>query len=243
MRSKYINTFDTTSEFENYIESSSAGFPNVAYTKDTGDVHYTSTSPNDHLIYGTLTDPTQPPVFRFNDSSSQTVTAHVDPLNNAFYIDESDMSNVTTPITSLNGFIKNNTNITSITKLNIDTSNVTSMGSMFYGCVNLSLVNMSALDTSNVTDISTMFRMSGTPKLRTLDLSNCDLSNVSNQSDAFKTIGIWYIITNVYITEEGTLMKLTNNLTAANYNYIPEHAIIYYNDQVYKWQNNAWTLQ
>jgi surface protein len=153
------------------------------------------------------------------------------------------MSNVSTPITSLNGFIRENTNITSIKKLNIDTSNVTSMGSMFYYCANLDLVNMSALDTSNVTDISSMFRMNTSPKLSTLDLSNCDLSNVSNQSNAFQSLGVWNRITNVYITEEATLMKLTNNLTAASYNYIPSAAIIYYNDQVYKWQNNAWTLQ
>jgi hypothetical protein len=102
---------------------------------------------------------------------------------------------------------------------------------------------MSALDTSNVTDISSMFRMNTSPKLSTLDLSNCDLSNVSNQSNAFQSLGVWNRITNVYITEEATLMKLTNNLTAASYNYIPSAAIIYYNDQVYKWQNNAWTLQ
>lgn len=243
MRSKYINTFDTTSEFENYIESSSAGFPNVAYTKDTGDVHYTSTSPNDHLIYGTLTDPTQAPVFKFNDSTSQRVTAHVDTLTNTFYIDASDMSNVTTPITSLRKFITDNTNITSIKKLNIDTSNVTSMDSMFYYCINLELVNMSALDTSNVTDISSMFKINANPKLSTIDLSNCDLSNVSSQSNAFQSLWTWVERTNVYITEEGTLMKLTNNLTAASNNYIPSSATIYYNDQVYKWQNNAWTLQ
>lgn len=239
MRSKYINTFDTTTEFENYIESSSAGFPNVAYTKDTGDVHYTSTSPNDHLIYGTLNDPTQAPVFIFNNSSSQNVTAHVDTLTNTFYIDESDMSNVTIPITSLTNMI-HNTNIISIKKFNIDTSNVTIMNSSFSGCSNIQSLNLANLDVSKVDNITSIFNYCSS--LVTLDLSGWDLSSTNiDLSWAFG--GIRSSLTTIYITEESTLMKLTNNLTSSGDYYIPSSATIYYNDQVYKWQNNAWTLQ
>lgn len=240
MRSKYINTFDTTSEFENYIESAAPGFPNVAYTKDTGDVHYTSTSPNDHLIYGTLTDQTQAPVLRFNDSISQEVTAHVDPLTNTFYIDESDMSNVTTPITSLFSVMISNTNITSIKKFNIDTSSVTTMYNSFSGCENLQYINLSNLDVSKVTVIGSIFNFCSS--VNTIDLSGWDLSSTNiDLSWAFG--GIRGSLKTIYITEESTLMKLTNNLTSQGDGYIPSSATIYYNDQVYKWQNNAWTLQ
>lgn len=238
MRSKYINTFDTTSEFENYIESAEPGFPNVAYTKDTGDVHYTSTSPNDHLIYGTLNDPTQAPAFKFNNYNNQTVTAHVNALDNTFYIDESDMSNVTTPITSLYNFINNNTNIISIKKFNIDTSNVTSMYSAFNGCSNIQSLNLANLDVSNVSNVNSIFN--GCSSLVTLDLSGWDL-HVNDTSWAFGSVRS---LQTIYITEESTLMKLTNNLTSQGAPpYIPSSATIYYNDQVYKWQNNAWTLQ
>lgn len=237
MRSKYINTFDTTSEFENYIESAEPGFPNVAYTKDTGDVHYTSMSSNNHLIYGTLSDSTQAPVFTFNSNSSQAVTAHVDPLNNTFYIDESDMSGVTT-ITSLYNMLRANTNIKSIKKFNIDTSNVTNMYGMFYNCSNLQYVNLSNLNTFNVTSIYDIFR--GCSALKTIDLSGWDLSNVSNSSTAFSSVND---LTSAYITVEATLKKLTNNLASAGGSCIPPSATIYYNDQVYKWQNSAWTLQ
>lgn len=238
MRSKYINTFDTTTEFENYIESAEPLFPNVALTKDTGDVHYTSTSPNNHLIYGTLTDPTQAPAFTFNNNASQKVTAHVDPLNNTFYIDESDMSNVTTPMTTLYNMLRANTNITSIKKFNIDTSNVTNMYGMFYGCTNIQYINLSDLDTYNVTTIYDLFR--NCSALKTINLSDWDLSNVTNHSNTFTGIND---LTSVYITVEATLMQLTNNLSTQGSACIPSSATIYYNDQVYKYQNNAWTLQ
>jgi len=210
----------------------------VAYTKDTGDVHYTSTSPNDHLIYGTLTDPTQAPVFKFNDSTSQTVTAHVDTLTNTFYIDESDMSNVTTPITSLRTMVRQNTNITSIKKFNIDTSNVTNTREMFGHCTNLEYVNLSNLTTTSIQEISSMFNFCS--NLKVVDLSGWDLTNTTSHGMTFSWING---LQSVYITEESTLMMLTGDLQSAENEFVPPSATIYYNDQVYKWQNNAWTLQ
>jgi hypothetical protein len=47
-RSKYINTFDTTSEFNTYIASQNASFPNVALTKDNNTIHYTATAPSNN---------------------------------------------------------------------------------------------------------------------------------------------------------------------------------------------------
>lgn len=50
-RNKYLNTFETTADYENYIESSLPDFPNVGLTKDDGKLHYTQTSTNDHVFY------------------------------------------------------------------------------------------------------------------------------------------------------------------------------------------------
>lgn len=238
MRSKYINTFDTTSEFENYIESAEPGFPNVAYTKDTGDIHYTSTSPNDHLIYGTLSDPTKPPVFSvWSNRVEYPITATVDAVSNTYYID--DLSSWGTGITSLQSLITSNAdNVLSIKKFVFDTSSVTNINMMFNGCDAITYINLYGLDTTSVDDTSGAFYYC--PNLKTIDMSGWDLSNDDRRNWMFNSN-----LESIYITEEATLMKLTDNLTMANpgNGFIPSTATIYYNDQVYKWQNGAWTLQ
>ena len=224
-RNKYINTFDTTAQFNGYIESAEPGFPNVALTKDTGNIHYTSTSPNDHLIYGTLIDPTKPPVFRFNGNQDQRITAHVDALNNTFYIDQSDLTAVgVTTITSLANFVYEqsiNYNILTIKKINIDTSSATYANYMFRSCSNLT----------------------------SLDLSSWDLSGVNTTLyDNFVADGS---LTDIYISYQSTLMLLTNNLTSAatgypssmqNTKYIPSWTTIHYGDVDYVWSNGAWVV-
>ena len=50
-RNKYINTLNTTTDFDNYINSAEPGFPNVSLTKDDKKLHYTQTSTNDHVFY------------------------------------------------------------------------------------------------------------------------------------------------------------------------------------------------
>ena len=76
--------------------------------------------------------------------------------------------------------------------------------------------------------------------LTTLDLSNWDISNVTSMSDMFISCSS---LTDVYITVEATLNKLTNNLTSQGGKYIPSSATIHYNGTDYKWQNNRWTPQ
>jgi surface protein len=112
------------------------------------------------------------------------------------------------------------------------------MGNMFSGCSSLTSLDLSNFNTSNVTIIDTMFN--AMTNLRILDLSNCDFSNVTSQRQIFINTNK---ITDVYITVEATLMKLTNNLSSQGINYIPSSATIHYNDVDYKWQNNAWTPQ
>ena len=213
-RSKYINTFSTTGDYDAYINSAFPKFPNVAYDEEAEKIKIMRTSPNDHVIFGTLTDTSLAPVIRFNQDQSQRITAHVDSLNNTFYLDSSDLSSVSFPITKLASFIYDNAaNIVTLDKIVLDTSSVTTISSAFTGCT----------------------------ALRSLNLSSWDLS--SETSNLYETFRYCNSLTDVYITVEATLMKLTNNLSSQGNSYIPGAATIHYNDVQYKWQNNAWTLQ
>ena len=161
-RNKYLNTFDNTADYENYIESALPGFPNVGLTKDDGELHYVRTSPNDHLLYGEVVDAAQPlPTI----SLSNTVnTPILDELTNTFYLDS--WSNAAPNTISFN----NKSNIKSIKKLKgLDTSNFTRMEYMFNGCSSLTTLDLSIFNTSNVTTLWGTFTQCSA--LRSLDLS------------------------------------------------------------------------
>ena len=229
-RNKYLNTFDNTADYENYIESAYPGFPNVGLTKDNGELHYVRTSPNTHVLYGEVVDPAQPlPTISLNNTTN---TPTLDTLTNMFYLDS--WSNASPTSISFD----NKSNIKTIKKLHIDTSKVTIMSEMFYGCSSLTSLDLSSFDTSNVTSIGQMFAWCSS--LTTLDLSNFDISNVTNISSMFVQCSS---LKDVYITVEATLNKLTNNLTSQGGNYIPSSATIHYNDIDYKWTGSAWTPQ
>ena len=184
-RNKYLNTFDNTADYENYIESAYPGFPNVGLTKDNGELHYVRTSPNDHLLYGEVVDPAQPlPTIQlYNDYSNvKTYTPTLDALNNTFYID--DWGTVPTFNKLSDDFLKNKSNIKSIKKFKgLDTSNVTNMSNMFSDCRSLTSLDLSSFNTSKVTDMRYMFY--GCSKLTSLDLSSFNTSNVTNMGSMF----------------------------------------------------------
>ena len=175
-RNKYLNTFDNTADYENYIESAYPGFPNVGLTKDDGELHYVRTSPNDHLLYGEVVDPSQ--ALPTISLSGTTNTPTFDELTNMFYLDS--WSNAAPTSISFG----NKSNINSIKKLKgLDTSKVTSMYSMFSGCSSLTSLDLSSFDTSNVTNMNSMF--SSCSSLTSLDLSSFNTSNVTNMESMF----------------------------------------------------------
>ena len=265
-RSKYINTFDTTADYNNYIESAYPEFPNVGYDKQAGKVNIRRTSPNDYQIWGTTTA-----TSNFNIKlNGQNVEVTVDPELGEFYL-----TGWTGTLTSLNNFMNTSTEVTSIKKIAIDTSNVTLMGAgsnggAFQNCTNLQHINFGGCDFSNVTSFGLCFAgnnmtlqeldlsdtnistactdihyfIYGQQQITTLNLNNCDFSAVTNVNSAF-----WGTnrLTDVYINIEGTLMMLTNNLSSQGVSYIPSSATIHYDNGSevidYKWQNNAWTPQ
>ena len=255
-RNKYLNTFDNTADYENYIESALPGFPNVGLTKDNGELHYVRTSPNAHVLYGEVVDPAQ--ALPTISLAGTTNTPTLDTLTNMFYLDS--WSNAAPTSISFD----NKSNIKTIKKFNIDTSKVTNMGSMFNGCSSLTSLDLSSFNTSKVTNMGSMF--DGCSKLTSLYLSNFDTSKVtninymlrrcssltlldisswdtSNVTDMFWVFTGCSKLTDVYITVEATLNKLTNNLTSQGDNYIPSSATIHYNGVDYKWQNSKWTPQ
>ena len=212
MKSKYINTFNTTADYENYIESAYPEFPNVGYDKQAGEVNIRRTSPNDYQIWGTTTA-----TSNFNIKlNGQNVEVTVDTLTGEFYL-----QGWTGTLTRVDSCFDGLSHITSIKKFAIDTSSLSTsnyLNSMFRNCISLTSIN----------------------------ISGCDFSNPINNSNTFYYCNL---LTDIYITEEGTLNKLTNNLQSSNYNalqstpFIPSFTTIHYNGVDYKWQNNAWTLQ
>ena len=145
-RNKYLNTFDNTADYENYIESAYPGFPNVGLTKDNKKLHYVRTSPNGHALYGEVVDASQ--ALPTVSLSGTTKTPTLDTLTNTFYLD--NWSNAVPTSISFG----NKSNIKSIKKLKgLDTSNVTDMNSMFRSLSSLTSLDLSNFDTSKVTSM------------------------------------------------------------------------------------------
>ena len=256
-RSKYINTFNTTAEYNNYIESALPAFPNVGYDKEADKVNIVRTSPNDHLLYGEVVDPAQAlPTISLNGTTNNTT---LDELNNIFYLDSwsnaaptsiefGNKKNIksikkikgldTSNVTNMYKMFYYCSSLTSLDLSNFNTSNVTNMGYMFSDCSSLTSLDLSNFNTSKVTDMHNMFF--GCSSLTSLDLSNLDTSKVTDISYMF---GDCSSLKDVYITVEATLNKLTNNLTSQGGKYIPSSATIHYNGTDYKWTSSAWTPQ
>ena len=103
-----------------------------------------------------------------------------------------DTSQVTNMISMFNGCNK----LTYLDLRNFDTANVTNMSYMFRDTNSLVGLNLSSFNTSKVTSMSQMFYLYANPKvdgkypklsnLRTLDISNFDMSNNGNTYDMLK---------------------------------------------------------
>lgn len=185
---KYINNFANNAEYEAYINGSVAEVPNTALIDDIGKMIYSKILPNNYVMFGTTTG-TQD--FMIGQSSSQysdadCIQIHVvvedDSGINKMYVAPEDVLKIPKYFYSdSSGFA--NTEILSIKKWKINTSNVTDMQNMFRSCENLTNLDLSNFDTSNVTDMSDMFN--NCSKLTTLDLSNFDTRNVEYINSMF----------------------------------------------------------
>ena len=184
---------------------------------------------NYHLLYGEVVDPSQPLPTISLDSTVNTPT--LDASTNMFYLD--NWSNAAPTSITFN----NKENIKTITKLKgLDTSNVTNMNSMFNGCSSLTTLDLSGLNTSNVTTMQEMF--SGCTSLTSLNLSDLNMKKLQYVAHMFYDCSS---LTDVFINQEVTLNRLTNNLSKGDISYIPKTATIHYNGVDYNW-NKKWTI-
>ena len=201
-RSKYINTFDTTAEYNNYIESALPAFPNVGYDKEADKVNIVRTSPNNHVWYGEVVDPAQAlPTISLDGTTNNTT---LDELTNMFYLDSwsnaaptnisfDNKSNIktikklkgldTSNVIYMNNMFNDFSSLTSLDLSSFNTSNVTNMEAMFQNCSSLTSLDISNFDTSNVTIMDWMFAYCSS--LTSLDISNFDTSKVTNMSCMF----------------------------------------------------------
>ena len=182
---RYINKFPTNVEFEKYINGGLAEVPNTALIDDTGEMKYTRKLPNDYIFYGTTKGTADFMIgSSVNGGTADCIKVHVvkstDGTDNKMYANKEDI--VKTPV-----IIYIDTEITSIKKWKIDTSNVTDMNYMFGECYSLTSLDLSSFDTSNVTDMEYIFN--GCSALTSLDLSSFNTSNVTNMYSMFDGCG------------------------------------------------------
>ena len=128
-------------------------------------------------------------MFRFQQSLKNLDLSHFDTssltnMSEMFFhatgIETLDMSSFnTSKVTSLYQTFRAMSSLKTIDISNFDTSNVTSMFEMFNMCTNLeTIIGIENINTSKVTVMAAMFE--STRSLKTLDLSNWDVSNVTN---------------------------------------------------------------
>lgn len=193
-----------------------------------GDTQVWPKQGNGHLFYGEVVDPSQPLPTISLDGTVNTPT--LDTSSNMFYLDT--WSNAAPTSITFN----NKENIKSITKMQLDTSNVTDMNSMFNGCSSLTTLDLSNLNTSKVTTMQEMF--SGCTSLTSLNLSDLNMKKLQYVAHMFYDCSS---LKDVFINQEVTLNRLTNNLSKEGISYIPKTATIHYNGVDYTW-DRKWTI-
>ena len=86
--------------------------------------------------------------------------------------------------TNMDGMFEGCSNLLSVPKLNIDTSQCSDMAYMFNNCSSLTSLDLSDFDTGNVTDMEAMFY--NCRSLTSLDLSNFNTSKVTDMRWMFE---------------------------------------------------------
>ena len=178
---KYINSFADSNEYNAYIESDNAYSPNIGFIEETKQVKWIEIVMKDCIFYGTTKGTTDFMIGKsVSDGDSDCIKVHVVPStdggDNIMYATKEDI--VKTPV-----IIYIDSEITSIKKWKIDTSNVTDMNYMFGDCSALTSLDVSTFDTSNVTDMNYMFGYCSA--LTSLDLSSFNTSNVTDMNYMF----------------------------------------------------------
>ena len=203
---KYINKFNTTSDYKLVKSQLNELNHFIAYTTDTN-ILYLKPTPKIIIDLGGYSDN----IVYFNEKIKtedgfETVQIQLEPnityISDApygFYISggqDIGTGQYLIPIVSIkfNNFDTSNvidmssmfhscTSLTSLNLNNFNTSNVTTMNSMFHSCTSLTSLNLNNFNTSNVTTMNSMFY--NCSKLQTIKVSNFNTLKVSDMSFMF----------------------------------------------------------
>ena len=202
---KYINSFADSNEYNSYIESDKAYSPNIGFIEETKQVKWIENVMKDCIFYGTTKGTADFMIgSSADDGDSDCIKVHItlqtDGSDNIMYATKEDIFK--TPV-----IIPIDTEITSIKKWKIDTSNVTDMNYMFGECYSLTSLDLSSFNTSNVTDMSRMF--GNCTALTSLDLSSFNTSSVTDMNYMFGNCGA--------LTSLDVSSFNTSNVTDMNY--------------------------
>ena len=211
---KYINSFADSNEYNAYIESDNAYSPNIGFIEQTKQVKWIEKVMKECIFYGTTEATTDFMIgSSVSDGDSDCIKVHVvqqsDGSDNIMYATKEDIFK--TPV-----IIPIDTEITSIKKWKIDTSNVTDMNYMFGECYSLTSLDLSSFNTSNVTDMYNMF--DGCSALTSLTLSSSFFNSSAVTEFDFSGITSWTETTsleqfvNAISSKDGTgkTVKLSN---------------------------------
>ena len=108
--------------------------------------------------------------------------------------------------------INNKSNIKTLNKMQLDTSNITDMSNLFNGCSSLTTLDLSKWNISNVTNMQNMFLMCSSLK----DVYVTSEATLNKLTNNLKSQGGDYIPSN------------------------NGNCVIHYNDKPYTWDDNAW---
>jgi len=203
---------------------------------------------SEHLIWGTVYFNVRVQSFKFNHNPNEIIYSHIDYNDLTYYLDRSDLNDVTIPITSLSGFAAGNGSMVTINLspsfVRLLTTSRINLSNMFSSCERLKELDLSMLNRTeflSITDMTQMFN--GCSALETLNLHNCLLYSIP-MTHAF---GYCDSLRDVYINLQDTFDGLTSYQQRADDAYIPSTATIHFtrngvtND--YVWNGSAWVIE
>ena len=189
----------------------------ISYIPKTATIHYngvdykwnkkwTISEINVHVLYGEAVDESKElPTITLNNEVN---TPNLYTPFNIFHLETWSNAAPTSII------INNKSNIKSLNKMQLDTSNITDMSNLFNGCSSLTTLDLSKWNISNVTNMQNMF------------LGCSSLKNVYVTSEATLKK-----LTNNLTSQGGDYIPSNNG-----------NCTIHYKDYYYHWVGSSWTI-
>ena len=226
-----VNSFDT----KNVISMSQMFFNCAKFTSLNLNCFDTSNVTDMSNMFSWCTGLTSLDIRKFDTSNVTNMSEMFTYCRNLTSLDVSSFD--TKKVTNMKLMFSQCTGLQSLDVSNFDTRNVTNMSGMFQCCIGLTTLDVSNFDTSNVTEMSTMFgcgivnyssnlqEIKGLEnfdtskvttmwamfihqiKLKELNLSSFDTSNVENMDSMFDALNI----EKIYVSNKWNTSKVTES--------------------------------